>query len=40
MKGKVAVITGAAGGIGGEVATLFHAKGMLLVLADSGKKKA
>jgi len=39
MKGKVAVITGAAGGIGGEVATLFHAKGMLLVLADIDKKR-
>ena len=39
MKGKVAVITGAAGGIGGEVAALFHAKGMLLVLADIDKKR-
>ncbi len=39
MKDAVAVITGAAGGIGGEIAALFHSKGMRLVLADIDKKK-
>ena len=39
MNGRVAVITGAAGGIGREIASLLQSKGMLLVLADIDKKK-
>ncbi len=34
LSGRVLVLTGASGGIGREVARLFHAQGALLVLAD------
>lgn len=34
LAGKVALVTGAAGGIGAEIASLFHREGATLVLAD------
>jgi len=40
LRGKTAVITGAAGGIGTAVADLFHSLGVMLVLADINKDSA
>ncbi|MEA4932013.1 MAG: SDR family NAD(P)-dependent oxidoreductase, partial [Lawsonibacter sp.] len=38
LKGKTAVITGGAAGIGYATAKLFHAKGVNIVLADMNPK--